>query len=534
MKIGTPSPPSAVGQPLGLGAALVLTLLAAGLYGLAFPTLSWRLLAWVAVVPHLVALRSGSLPRALLLGYVGAVAGAWTLAEWMPASISLYFDQSRAFGVAFFLLLTSVMVAPYYVAFAAVYVALARRFRGALPLLAAAAWTVAEWARSALFTATPFFSSNPWGLLGYSQAGVDPFQQLVALTGVYGISFVLVLVNATLADLAVGALQGSLSLRGAAGRLGFAAIPALAAFGYGFTALRAAGTEVLEGNDVTRVAIVQGHLGLAERWHRHFHGRNLGKYLALTHEALQSEEVEIVVWPEASMTFSLEEQPNYRRALASVLRPAGVELVAGIPHQGEGGVGYYNSVYLLSEEAEVVARYDKQHLLPWAEYIPLGTIESIRGRFERFREFNRGGPAAPLPTRAGPAGVLLCNEAALPEVARQRVQEGAVYLINPANDSWSRDPRFSAQWFDIVSFRAIEQRRYMVRASTAGPSVILDPWGRVQVRTERLKRSWVVGRIRPRTDLSPYARVGDLLVGCCAAVVAGAAVVGRLRSSSAT
>ena len=184
-------------------------------------------------------------------------------------------------------------------------------------------------------------------------------------------------------------------------------------------------------------------------------------------------------------------------------------------------------VYLLSEQAELRARYDKQHLLPWAEYIPLATFEAVRGRFERFRGFDRGGPAAPLPTRAGPAGVLLCNEAALPEVARERVRAGAVYLVNPANDSWSSDPRFSAQWFDIISLRATEQRRYMVRASTAGPSVILDPWGRVQVRTERLERGWAVGRIRPRRDLSPYARVGDLFAGLCAAALPVAFVLRR-------
>jgi apolipoprotein N-acyltransferase len=484
--------------------------------------------AWVAVAPLLVALRGARLPRALLLGYVAALAGCWAVADWVPASISLYFDQSKTFGVVFFLLVVSVMVAPYYMAFAAIYAALARRFRTALPWLAAAAWTAAEWARSALFTATPVFSSNPWALLGYSQAGIEELRQLAAVTGVYGLSFILVLVNATLADLAVDAWQRRrLDPAWAALRLASAALPALAGLLYGLAALRGAAAEDLRPADVSRVAVVQGHLGLAERWHRHFHGRNLTKYLELTHEALQAGGVELVVWPEAAMTFFLEDEPSYRQALARVLGPAGVELVAGIPRRGDDGTGYYNSVYLLSEQAELRARYDKQHLLPWAEYIPLATFEAVRGRFERFRAFDRGGPAALLPTRAGPAGVLLCNEAALPEVARERVRAGAVYLLNPANDSWSRDPRFSAQWFDIISLRATEQRRYMVRASTAGPSVILDPWGRVQVRTERLERGWAVGRIRPRSDLSVYARVGDLFAALCAAALPAAFVLGR-------
>jgi hypothetical protein len=119
--------------------ALASSGLAAVLCGLTFPTQSLHGLAWVAAVPFLVALRGARLPRALLLGYVFAVTAAWVVADWVPASISLYFDQPKAFGVVFFLLVVSVMVAPYYMAFAATYAALARRFRVALPWLAAAA-----------------------------------------------------------------------------------------------------------------------------------------------------------------------------------------------------------------------------------------------------------------------------------------------------------------------------------------------------------------------------------------------------------
>jgi apolipoprotein N-acyltransferase len=520
---------------LGPWLALGLTLLSAGLYGLAFPTLSWRPAAWVAVAPLLVALRASSPARAMGLGYVFAVAGAWAVADWVPASISLYFDQSTPFAVLFFLIVASVMVAPYYVAFAGLFAALAPRFNLMRPLLAAAAWTSAEWARGALFTAAPVFSANPWGLLGYSQAGFDPLQQLAAVTGVVGISFVLVLVSATLADLALDAFRGRLSLRRSLASIAIALLPAAAAFGYGWAALRAADAEDPLAGEKTRVAIVQGHLGLAERWHRHFHGRNLQKYLSLTQEVLEAGKVEIVFWPEASMTFSMADQPNYQRTIASLLRTAGVELIAGIPHQEPDDAGYFNSVYLLSEQGEIIARYDKQYLMPWTEYIPLGNLESVRRRFARFREFNHGSSSpVPLPSRAGPAGILLCNEVALPEVARRRVQEGAAYLVNPANDSWSRDPRYAKQWFDIVSFRSIEQRRYLVRASTAGPSVILDPWARVQVSTGSQSRSAVAGWIRPRSGRTPYARVGDLFAAACTVAVLAACAAPALARRSRT
>ena len=228
------------------------------------------------------------------------------------------------------------------------------------------------------------------------------------------------------------------------------------------------------------------------------------------------------------MTFFYDQQPGLRRAIGAVLRSREAELVAGIPHQGESSEDYHNSVYLISPDAEVVARYDKQYLLPFAEYLPLPG-DWFRKPFERFREFQFGGPARLLPTRAGPAGILVCNEAVLPEIARQRVRQGAVYLVNPSNDSWSRDPQFTGQWSDIISFRAIEQRRYLVRASTSGPSAIIDPWGRVLASTESYERGVTSGRIEPRTELSVYGRVGDLFGWLCVASTL-AALLGRRRA----
>ena len=186
-------------------------------------------------------------------------------------------------------------------------------------------------------------------------------------------------------------------------------------------------------------------------------------------------------------------------------------------------------MYLLSEDAEVLSRYDKIDLLPFAEYLPFGHLPLLEAFFGRFREFARGGPSGLLLTRAGAAGVLVCNEAVLPEAARARAREGAVFLVNPSNDSWSRHPMFTGQWFDIVRFRAIEQRRYLVRASTSGPSAIIDPWGRVLTQTKRYARDATAARIEPRHELSFYGRVGDLFSLLCTAAVSFALVAPAMR-----
>ena len=178
--------------------------------------------------------------------------------------------------------------------------------------------------------------------------------------------------------------------------------------------------------------------------------------------------------------------------------------------------------------ALAVARYDKQHLVPFMEYFPIG-IDFLRRGFGRIREFEPGAESPPLPTRAGPAGILVCNEAMLPHFAARRVAEGAAYLVNPSNDSWVPDLKFALHQFDIVSLRAVEQRRYLVRASTSGPSAIVDPWGRVVAATDPFASEVLVGRIRPLTARTFYGRAGDLFGLLCVVGAAAALLVAWRR-----
>jgi apolipoprotein N-acyltransferase len=159
------------------------------------------------------------------------------------------------------------------------------------------------------------------------------------------------------------------------------------------------------------------------------------------------------------------------------------------------------------------------------EYFPL-RLDFARRHFGRVREFTPGMPTPPLPTRAGAAGILICNEAFLPPVAAERVAAGATYLVNPSNDSWVPDAGFAWQQFDIAAFRAVEQRRWLVRVSDSGPSGVVDPFGRVIAHTEALTRDALLANIAPISEPSPYGRMGDLF-GVACALAAGIALAGR-------
>ncbi len=113
----------------------------------------------------------------------------------------------------------------------------------------------------------------------------------------------------------------------------------------------------------------------------------------------------------------------------------------------------------------------------------MATRRRARRRFGRVREFTPGAGSTLIDTPAGHAGVVICNEGFLPEPAAERVRRGAAVLVNLANDSWLQDPKFSEPAFDMVTLRAVEQRRWLVRASTGGPSALVAPVGRVVAGT---------------------------------------------------
>src|SRR5215468_10935104 len=180
-----------------LAASLALTLASGWLYGLCFPTASVQLLAWVALVPFFAAVRRASLARALLLGWVWTITAAYFVGDWFARSVATYYQQPILIGVAFFVGVSSLMAAPFYMAFAICYRVLVRFPRPIVPFLTAAAWAGAELARARLL------GGNPWALFGYSQMGMDRLVQIADVTSVYGVSFALAAVNAALVEVVV-------------------------------------------------------------------------------------------------------------------------------------------------------------------------------------------------------------------------------------------------------------------------------------------------------------------------------------------
>lgn len=508
-------------RPFSLPLAIIAFVVSALANALTFPPWGLRPLAFVSLVPLLLALRSAGMLRAVSIAAIWCLLYAWLIASVFPESLAGFYDQPPWFGVVAALLTFFFMASVYYAAFAAADQILVRRSHALTPLLVAAAWVAAELGRGRLFTGTPFFIGNPWGLVGYSHAS-GMFAQIAEFTGVYGIAFTIVAVNAGIAGL-IGAWpepqHRQVALRG----LGLALLPVAASAVYGTAVLaRAPAPDSVDG--LEEIAVVQGNVALDRRWRSDFHAKNLGIYLELTDLALRTGSPRLVVWPESAMNFFVEAEPRFREAILDGLGTSGAELLAGGPSaDDERDPAFHNSVFLMDAVNGVLQRYDKEYLVPFSEYVPSLSFDWMQREIEGARHF-AAGPAHPRPleTSIGRAGLLICNEAMLPEIAADRVRKGAEILVSPSNDSWIRGRAFAEHMLSVVALRSIEQRRYLIRASTAGPSAVVDPWGRITARSSIAEPATMRGRVRPETEITLYARVGDAFAVSCLILVIAA------------
>ena len=502
---------------------VLLVVVSAALHTAALPPWGFAGLAWVALVPFFAVVERLSPRGAAGAGLLWGVAAHWGQAVWILPAMADYYQQPLWFAGLFGVVSSLVFRGLPYALFAAVAAHLTRGRRGAgRSVLVALTWVAAELLRARGPT------GDPWLLLGYALTPHPLLLQAADAGGVYLLSFVVALVNAAVAECAPPLV------RRPAGRALGAAAAAVGALGlYGAWRL----ATPLPAEPAVPVAIVQGNVDLGAQWKAEHYGAGLQAYLDLSRAAAARAQPQILVWPESAVTFFLAREPRFLAPVQAMLRDTGSELVTGAPHLEDADPAlprYFNSAFAI-DAGGVRARYDKERLLPFAEYFPLRFIDLLRRRFDRVRAFTPGAAATLLPTRLGPTAVVICFEAVFPELVRARMRAGAVALVNLSNDAWLGSGSGPAQHLAMVVPRAVENRTWVVRATTTGISAVIDPFGRVLEQTSPSTAAVLEAAIVPLRVDTFYERWGDWFAWLCAGLVAGALVgsTGRGRGARA-
>ena len=279
-----------------------------------------------------------------------------------------------------------------------------------------------------------------------------------------------------------------------------------------------------------RVGVVQGNLGVQEKGHEA--ARDHRRYLEQTRELLAGGELDLVVWPETVFTRGLRRPlPISGELIRDELRVP--LLFGGASVRGESGRRLaYNSALLIGADGVIRDAYDKNLLIPFTEYVPLADVAAPLA--ERFANVSRFAAAADTPPlRLGPWRIStpICYEVVRPAFVRQMVNQGHPHLIvTLANDAWFGDSQEPWIHLTMATFRAVEHRRYLVRATNSGVSAVVDPAGRVVVRTGLLTRENLRATVPLLDGATLYARWGDWPGGIAAVLVVVTLVGSRRRS----
>lgn len=231
-----------------------------------------------------------------------------------------------------------------------------------------------------------------------------------------------------------------------------------------------------------RVALIQGNIDQSVKWEDELQEQTVQSYQQLTRKELLPGP-DLVVWPETAMPFYLQEDSALARHVRGFVREHQILLLTGAPryavNAATGAVTYANSAFLLSPDGETVAVYDKEHLVPFGEYVPLGRLFPFISRLVHGEgEFIPGDDPAPLRHENLALGMLICYEVIFPKLSQDRVRAGANLLINISNDAWFGRSSAPRQHLHQAVLRAVEQGRFLVRSTNTGITAIVDNRGR--------------------------------------------------------
>ncbi|MDF1565657.1 MAG: apolipoprotein N-acyltransferase [Deltaproteobacteria bacterium] len=491
-----------------------------------------ELLAFVALVPLLVEVAWSNLRRALALGLVAGCVMFGASVYWIDLAVMRF----GGFGLAKALpLLLGVVVycALYWAAALGAVRTLRQRLRWPLYLALPLAWTASELARNHLLT------GNPWCSLGHTLSRTPSLVQIASLGGVYLVAALLALVNGAVAEALIawrrrpGALSRGRVLLGLGLALG--GITGAAIYS---AAWRAHLEEAAQGAPRLKVALVQGNIDQRIR-NREEERRAfvLKAYLPLT-ESLAREGAQLVIWPEAAWPGPFEEvdfqaRPELRRLLRA--GSAHYLLSGTTRHATERGPRRRNVAWLVGPDLSLLGTHEKSRLLPFGEYVPLEGLLPLRQVVPGLGSFVPGAPIQPLrlPLEGGGEaglGQLICYEAIFPEVSRGLVRDGADLLVNTSNDAWYGASSAPHQFLRIVTLRAVENGRFLVRAANTGVSAVVDPAGVILQQTRlglaadegdrieaagKLPPDHLVAEVPLLSIRTPYLVTGDLFAWLC-------------------
>lgn len=476
------------------------------LLALAFPEVNFSLLAWVAFVPLLWLIREKTPKQAFIYGWIAGMGFYLCTVYWVVQTIGLYSNIPTIVAVGPLLMMCTIL-ASYTGAFAS-GLRFHQQRNGSILLLGPPLWVGLEWLRSF------FFIGFPWVNLGYSQHPFLNLIQFAEITGVYGISALVILGNLVFFKLMEGQATERVRLLLTVGLL------VIALSGWG--AWRRSQLATLPSTHHLRVGLIQGNIPQDQKWDKDFQDETITRYEQLSREAV-AKGAEFIVWPETAVPFFFQSDIPYQQRLLAFVREMKTPLLFGAvgwQPKNMNEVTLFNRAYLVSSTGEVLNYYDKIKLAPFGEYIPFhSSFLFFLDKFvEGIGDFAAGTDIRVFSLPTAKFGVLICFEGIFPDLARRFVANGGNFLVNITNDAWFGRSSAPYQHLVMEAMRAVENRVPLIRAANTGFSAVVAPDGSIRAKTNLYESALLVEEISWPQVTSFYAQYGDLFTYICALV----------------
>ncbi|WP_027722407.1 apolipoprotein N-acyltransferase [Maridesulfovibrio zosterae] len=446
---------------------ILIAMLSAGLgYANPFLHLPAAVLGFPMALGY-IAFSTHSPKKAMKRGWIAGTLAALICMYWVAYPVGVYGGLSWALAIPCPVLI-SMAVGVYYGLYTYIITYAARVLPPfILCLFSALLWATMETAQGI------FFTGFPWMTLSAAFASRPEWIQGAAFIGAYGLSGLLV-------SVATSILVWKIS--NAAKVWSIVVIAVVLVFGGArtapedFTALKSTGT--------ASIGIVQGNIDQAKKWDSKYRKATLDKYIKLSEQL--TDKADLIIWPETAMPFYIQDPSIMRARLFNFATRTNTAVLTGAPGyilHGPKSFSLYNRAFLIKPETITLDWYDKSHLVPFGEYVPLKDYLPLDKLVQGAGDFIPGDDPSPLESGNLAIGMLICYEGVFPELAQERVEKGANLLINISNDAWYGNTSAPLQHLALVSLRAVEQGRYLIRGTNTGISGCIDPLGQVHDTT---------------------------------------------------
>lgn len=488
------------------------------LFVLGFPEFNLSILSWFALVPILLAIRNSDWKESLWLGFVTGIIYFGGIMYW----IMILVPFSTIFWVTLGYLVLSLYLACYVFLWTVSVNFISGNwlkrldtgsfeYKLAYIFLVALSWTGLEVLRGYIV------SGLPWASLGYTQWANIPIIQIASIFGVYGVTFIIALINASIAVFIGDIRNWRSSLKSMVFSIGIFVVCLI----YGLIVL----SNSLVGEKI-KVALIPGNIKQKDKmasWGDKS-GWIFDKYIDITYKAIDKKP-DLIVWPETAVPqLMFPESQEYDKIKFLLSRWNTYMLMGAISYElTYPGYKVYNSAFVLDPKGGIIDKYDKIHLVPISESFPFKQYlpEKIRSLVVGISDFDSGDMYTVFSTPFANIGVPICFESVFPQISRQFIYSGANVIGIITNDSWFIGTFAAEQHFSMAPFRAVENRTSVFRCANYGISCIIDPYGRViqKLDPKDNEDGYLVGDVGIYQSGTFYTKYGDYLPWTCLVVL---------------